>query len=266
VNDDEYLPEFTDDEFRDLVKLVQQAALKAYPNPLRLGCPDAELLHAIAAQRWPSDHPMFRSHIAQCSPCIEALRAERTRFQAEKVRETRKRRLQLIAAAAVATALAAVFWVVHSHVGTGETAISRTQRAPGVVPQDGSRTGSRTPSALETEQGPKTVSALLNLQETPAPDTRSASGTRDLQHVPRANLSPLLIYLPLGSETGEYRVDVRNENEGSVLASFTGTADIRDGLTVLRIHADLSKLRPGIYVLSVSRQSSQLWLCRFAVG
>ncbi len=134
------------------------------------------------------------------------------------------------------------------------------------MPEERSRAGSRTPSAIESEQAAKTVSALLNVQETPAPDTRGASGTRDLQHVPRADLSPLLIYLPFGSEPGEYRVDVRNENEHSVLASFTGTADIRDGLTVLRIHADLSKLRPGVYVLSVSRRASQLWLCRFALG
>ena len=79
-------------------------------------------------------------------------------------------------------------------------------------------------------------------------------------------MAPLLIYLPFGSDEGSYTVELlRNEQASTPLATFTGTAQIHDGLTVLKVSPDLSGFSPGTYVLSASREGGPVWKCRFVL-
>ena len=90
----------------------------------------------------------------------------------------------------------------------------------------------------------------------------SSVGPGELQRLPRGRMAPLLIYLPFGSESGTYNVEVRRDGGGNVVSTYTGSAAIRDGLTVLQVSADLSQLPAGTYVFSVSPNGSNPWTCR----
>ncbi len=77
-------------------------------------------------------------------------------------------------------------------------------------------------------------------------------------------MAPLLIYLPFGSEPGTYKIELLLDgNNSTKVAAFSGIAEIRDGLTVLQVSPDLSGYGSGTYVLSVSRNNSDSWTCRF---
>jgi hypothetical protein len=65
------------------------------------------------------------------------------------------------------------------------------------------------------------------------------------------------IYLPTGSEPGEYEVQV-TQGPGQPLLKAQGQARLRDDVAVLEIKLDLEPLRPGLYLFWV-RQGSSSW-------
>ena len=235
----------------EMKRALQEAVLRGYPNPERRDCPVPEALRAAADRRLPNEDPVW-PHVSRCSPCYR----EFLEMRATAREQRRTVRALTALAIAVVGAIVAVALAVVSVV------VPRSGPHAGPI----SGTGFPATTVPGTAQSTRTVTAVLNVQESPAPGTRGAPGSSDLQHVPRADLSPLLIYLPVGTEPGEYRIEIRNENDRSPLAAFSGTAEIRDGLTVLRIHADLSHLPEGTYILWVSRQTSTLWTCRFVLA
>ena len=91
-------------------------------------------------------------------------------------------------------------------------------------------------------------------QETPA---------TELARVPRGRLA-LTIILPLGSEPGDYTIRLlKTETDPMELASFSGSATIESGLTILRVSADLSMFEGGGYVLAIRRGQESLRYYRF---
>src|SRR5579884_4102926 len=88
----------------------------------------------------------------------------------------------------------------------------------------------------------------------------------ELQRLPRKPLA-LSIYLPFGSEPGAYEVRVLNtEDDAQPIATYTATAQIENGLTVLRLTMDLSSVSPGPHVLA-TRHDAETWrYFRFVVG
>jgi hypothetical protein len=231
------LPEFTDDQFRDFVKLVQQAALEAYPNPDRVGCPDPELLRAIAIQQWPSDHPVFRSHIAQCSPCIAAVLEERRRFQGDR----KKHRQRLFAVTAAASA-AVCLLIVGLIVANSRSKQPVTERAANASAQHQPTTPSPSPSE------PPRQAVVIALDIRSASPTRSDRGAAiPLFSVPAA-LANLRLTLPVGSDDGPYELTVQAPGGQTVLSTH-GNATITAGTTVLNAQLDLSRIDPGEYVL-----------------
>src|SRR5262245_8426640 len=79
-----------DERYRDreaeIQRAAREAALRQFPNPERVGCPDPATLRAIAANSLPFDHPAIL-HVAQCSPCLQDI----SRFEAEAKARTRRR-------------------------------------------------------------------------------------------------------------------------------------------------------------------------------
>jgi hypothetical protein len=62
----------------EIFRMMEQAALHEYPNPDRIGCPDAERLKAFA--RDPKSFPIGDSifdHVMQCSPCFHFIHEEK---------------------------------------------------------------------------------------------------------------------------------------------------------------------------------------------
>jgi hypothetical protein len=89
----------SDDEFREFHRIVQEAALAAYPNPERLGCPGKGILREIANTPLPFKHISYE-HVAKCSPCLREMLDFRSEFVS-----SRKRRRNMVTGAIVAAAL-----------------------------------------------------------------------------------------------------------------------------------------------------------------
>jgi hypothetical protein len=65
--------------------------------------------------------------------------------------------------------------------------------------------------------------------------------------IPRGLLN-LSIYLPFGSEAGKYRLTIYQDRT-KPLPSATGTASIRQGVTLVQIRVDTSRMLPGEHIL-----------------
>src|SRR4051794_27074533 len=99
--DEEKLPP---DLERQLLDSFEQAALRDYPNPERIGCPGTEFLRSLAADRRSiSVRDPRLSHVTHCSPCFREFAA----FRDESAKRRQRKRLSLIAAGIVAVALSA---------------------------------------------------------------------------------------------------------------------------------------------------------------
>ena len=111
------------------------------------------------------------------------------------------------------------------------------------------------------EQPPTAVDGPAHRTETIAVlDLRNASPTRGgsltTQAVPRLivprTAKTLQIYLPIGSEDGEYEVGLfRAENEP--VATGQGTAELSKHDVILGVDLDMSGVHPGEYLLGIRR-------------
>src|SRR5450755_2038349 len=90
----------SNDELRELHRIAQEAALEAYPNPARIGCPGRDILREVAASPWPADHEAY-NHIKECSPCLR----EMLELGKAMDREKKRRRLYRISAIAAGLVL-----------------------------------------------------------------------------------------------------------------------------------------------------------------
>jgi len=210
--------DITDAGFREFVKAVQDLALRAYPNPDRAGCPSSEILRDVARQPRPSQHPVFQSHIVECSPCIAALLTERTRIQA--LHHTRRRMIVAVAAGVCLVALLSGLWFWH--------------RAPAF-------TRDQVASARDVPEIP------VDLR--PYSPTRSDSGqsTRPPISVPIQRVK-LKLYLAPGAPLGAYEIRILS-NDLRTMRTQQVSAVLNDGVTSAVLAVNLADLPSGAYVL-----------------
>ena len=229
----------------DIKRLLQEAILRNYPNPDRIGCPDQQVLRTVAARRLPYEDSEWQ-HNTHCSPCYQDFLQDRAAVLDSK---RNRRRFAIAGLAIAAAAIIAVIW------------LARLSPAPKVPSTAGTKTPGQSSPTAPTGQ---TLTAVLNMQASPTrgADTKSPEAT-DLQKLPRRRVASLLIYLPFGSEPGAYTVQMlRDTPERGVAAAFSGSAEIRDGLTVLTISPDISTFASGTYIFAVSRVGGDPWTCR----
>ena len=210
--------DITDADFREFVKAVQDLALRAYPNPDRAGCPSSEVLRDVARQPRPSQHPVFQSHIVECSPCIAAMLAERTRIQA--LHQARRRMIVAVAAGVCLVALLSGLWLWH--------------RAP-------SFTRDQVASARDIPEIP------VDLR--PYSPARSDSGqsTRPPISVPIQRVK-LKLYLAPGAPLGAYEIRILS-NDLRTMRTQQVSAVLNDGVTSAVLAVNLADLPSGAYVL-----------------
>jgi hypothetical protein len=72
------------------------------------------------------------------------------------------------------------------------------------------------------------------------------------QHAQRA-LGRIVVHLPLGSDEGEYQLEIRKTENGPSLRTGKGKAQILNGHTVLSVQVDLSDLPPVAYFAAIGR-------------
>ena len=228
--------------------------LRNYPNPDRKGCGGTAILREMAEKELPHEHPFWAEHVSHCSPCYREFLDFRNQTL---VRQSRNRTTKLVITAIVGLIVVA-----------GSVYLSLRQR-PGPQPPTANEVTPPLPSSPQSAPAPSVLTAILNLESESV--TRSVPGgapdvVGEIQRIPRGRLA-LSIYLPLGSEPGQYEVHLlRNPSDQTPMDNSIGTAQIESGLTTLRITPDFSRFDPGPYILAIRRGTGSWRYYRFVLS
>ena len=201
-----------------MLDILRQGLATEFPNPERIGCPGSSLLKGIA---------QGKVSLTEAEPWLDHLGSCSPCFQEFKEfrrqsTNQRRRVLTLVATAAVLVfAVGGWLWVRGRHsVQTTDTAVVDLRE----------RSVARGQSPSDTGQAPLEI-------------------PRTAKH--------LVLDLPIGSKEGPYEVALITD-AGDELLRATGTAELRDHITRLRVDVDLSSTWPGTYSLGV-RQPTLEW-------
>src|SRR5665213_1101913 len=212
----------------DLLKAATEALPAVFPNPERLSCPDASTLEAIAGRHisLPGVNNVL-DHIATCSPCFTAY----TVYRAEYC--SRRNRKRYVAVVAVLTVVIAAGYI-------GRRVLSPTHRLPEQI----------------SEVAPLT--AVLDFHNRTSERSAQApvSEPQVTPHLRRSLLN-VQILLPLGTEDGEYSVQLRNK-AGGIVTQSTGIAKWDGTTETLSARIDLRTFEPGQYTLAL-RNGTSSW-------
>lgn len=192
-------------------------------NPSRTGCPQRDVLEALARRQRPVDDPLY-DHLTQCSPCFNDVRT------IQRSQPTRRTRPALSRASRWAAAAVVVVGIGLALIGPGRNWIRPSPSAVPVVLD-------LTTFSVSRSTGGATALPLLTLQRGPV---------------------ELTVVLPNGYEPGMY--EVRYEaGDGTTLAEATGPALLREFVTRVTLRLDLSSAPAGRGRLSV-RPSPGDWV------
>jgi hypothetical protein len=212
------------------VKAMREGLFESFPNPERNGCPGPEIMRAIVAGKMAQgEEDKWVDHFVLCSPCSK----EFYEIRCGHIRKKRFRAGAIASCVALVVVLAVWGWLRHQ--GHSNSANSVAQ--------------GNTLSAFRVQ--------VLDLKNWSGERTDGGS-----EGVPKAPLelhrwhTSLVIYLPLGSEPGQYHVRIVGRR--GVAVELSGVARIEDGNTVFRGTVDLNKLQAGQYSLGI-RQPPWDW-------
>jgi hypothetical protein len=236
------MPDSPQERYERIQEILQEAILRDYPNPERRGCVGDDVLKRMAERTRPVRDAQWE-HVTHCSPCYREFLDFRAQVLERQARGRRTRRRALAAAAVLIVVGIYGYFLLTNRGGS-----SVAKRVPTPVAQK------------------NLVSAVLNLEGQSQVRGTEKQPAGELQRLPRKPLA-LSIYLPFGSEPGAYEVRVLNtEDDAQPIATYTATAQIENGLTVLRLTMDLSSVSPGPHVLA-TRHDAETWrYFRFVVG
>jgi hypothetical protein len=223
--------DLSDSDYKQFHRLVQEMALRAYPNPDRIGCPGREALEEVASLTLSSRHELFQGHISHCSPCLAELLEIRRRKHREKMRARRTR--WIVAAAASSIILAITITLIITGHQTATTPLITARKQPVAAGEQTARLNLSDETGLRSDE--RTRKTEIPHQLPPR----------------RLNLS---VTLPFGSPAGPYEFGIFRLDQ-TPLAMTSGDAQISAGTTILHVHADLSRYSAGQYLVGVRRGS-----------
>jgi len=202
--------EFNREEKR-VLDLLAQGLSREFPNPQRVGCPDASVLRGIAFRKLRLEEvDKWLDHLSSCSPCYQ----EFTELRNEAASQRRRMRAWIAVAAVLVFAVAGWLWVrIHHSVQPPETAVLDLRELSVARGQNPS----------QTNQYPLEIS-------------------RSAKH--------LILDLPIGSKEGSYDVALLSES-GNQIQSASGTAQLQNHVVTLRADIDVSSVQPGLYLLAL---------------
>jgi hypothetical protein len=201
-----------------LLDILRQGLATEFPNPERIGCPGNARLKGIA---------QGKISLTEAEPWLDHLGSCSPCFQEFKEFRgqsaiQRRRALILVATAAVLLfAVGGWLWVRARHpLETTDTAVLDLRE----------RSVARGQSQSETDRAPLEIS-------------------RNTKH--------LVLDLPIASKEGPYDVGLLTETGDQILRA-TGTAQLHDHITDLRVELDFSGVQAGAYSLGL-RQAGLEW-------
>ena len=217
---------FTRSQERRLLRTAAVAIKVEFPNPDRCGCPDAEIVRSLALRRIPlSQTGDLVDHIATCAPCFDAY----TRFR-------RRRRNVRVIAPMVVGVICLIALALLSFPHRVPPAQSRQQLLANLPPVP------VRPVTIDYRQTSPTRSPELQLRvgETP----RLSRGVLDLT-----------ILLPVGTEDGEYSIELRTSGTQAVVHA-SGSAKWDGHAVTLATRVDIRQVAAGVYTLALSKDGA----------
>jgi hypothetical protein len=206
-------------------KELQESALREFPNPERIGCPDPETLGAMSRRIILMTQDQLH-HVTHCSPCFQTFLAIR-----REVRQKRVVRIRIAAAACVAViVLGAVIY------RTGVMRPTPPAQVAGLV----------TPATLDLRPHTEYRSLEPDRTNTPKPPLI----------LPRKHLR-LTLYLPVGADEGQYALQLLDGQLRPLLKQHL-TATLQDHIVTAVAELDLSSLSPGLHTLAI-RKTGDEW-------
>lgn len=236
------------DEEKILLETGRQIFSTEFPNPERKGCPGARVVKNLVYRTESlelRERERWLDHISFCSPCFIEFSTLSNNFH------KRKRAKKSIVVAVIMVGL--VSWLLFL-----TTNLFHSPEQPKVVkersvPEPVAPPKPSPPSTQEQRAAEVQVAVLdLRLRGTPRGGNTGRGGDLEL---PRANLK-LSIYLPFGSEEGNYEVKISGKQ--NQLARGRGKAAMQNQINVLAVEIDTSSLAPGKHNLSI-RQAGWGW-------
>ena len=206
-------------------KELQAAALREFPNPERIGCPEPGVLDDMSRRKIEMTQAQLH-HITHCSPCFQTFLAIR--------QEMRQRRVMRIRIAAVACAAAIVLGAIIYWTGFAR---------PTPTVQIASVT---TPATLD----------LRPLTENRGVEQGRTNPPKPPLILPRKHLR-LTLYFPVGADEGQYALQLLDGQLRTLLKEHV-TATLQDHIVTAVAELDLSSLSPGLHTLAI-RKSGDEW-------
>jgi hypothetical protein len=228
-------------EERELLEMFRETFEERHPNPDRIGCPGGGKLRALAFRESFPEAEAVVTHLTQCSPCF--------REYQEFVKKRKRQRLLIPFAAAAFLVLACAFWLLKAPIPKVIAPVN-----PPIV---------KTPEPAPPSPSPPEVQPNTREVQVVVLDLRNRGVTRGANSkqepgldLPKGQLK-LTIYLPIGSEEGEYEVRISGQQKG-IVATAKGQASIQDHIDVLAVDVDTSSFPAGKYSLAI-RQAGWGW-------
>ncbi len=228
-------------EEHKLLEVFRETFEKRHPNPNRVGCPGTEKLRALAFHEQLPEAEAVVTHITKCSPCY-------TEYSAF-IKQRKLRHLLIPLAAAAFLVLGCAIWLLRAPIPKVIAPVNPpVVKTPEPAP----------PSPFPPEVQPNTREVqvvVLDLRNRGVTRGASSNQEPDLD-LPKGRLK-LTIYLPIGSEEGEYEVRISGQQKG-IVATTKGQASMQNHLDVLTVDVDMSSLPAGKYSLAI-RQAGWGW-------
>ena len=229
------LPRQQENEFLAAASKVFRTA---FPNSERVGCPSQTALRSVARKQCEAgEGERILEHMTCCSACFGEYEA-----LLRKERVSRSLKLLTLCAALVITIGAAIWFNVFRGAPTVRPSEpSIVQKAPAPTPAP--------PKPVEV--------ATVDLRNRSA--VRGENGSTSEVVVASLPAQPLdlSIYLPIGSEEGQYEVAILRDADNPLVA-VGGSATLQNRKMTLQLRTDLTGLTPGRYLLGV-RKASFRW-------
>jgi hypothetical protein len=210
--------------YERLQNAIQDTILRNFPNPERKGCPGDAMVEEVAGRRELIEDDAWQ-HVTHCSPCYAAFLQYKNEFRLAR----RRKGLKLLIGAvtvAVLTASITVYEVRHRSESSG------------------------------VSEGAEYEAAAIDLRNTSSKrGTKEQSSNSPALFLPRKRLA-LSIYLPFGSEPGDYEFRLLRGEQPVITAH--ANAKLEQGIVVLSARVDTSTLAPGEYAIGV-RQGTWNW-------
>jgi len=235
-------------EDQRLREALREAYARDFPNPERHGCPGTPTLQKLARRKMFPNAQEVVSHISHCSPCSKEL--------TELIRQHKSRQWVYRIAAVVLIGMGIAAWASWRIMHSRGTHIQEPSPIVKTSPEPVPEAPVPVPPSAQEQKSTEVQAVLLDLRLRGVSRGPSAKAEGEDLDLPNGRIR-LTIYLPIGSEEGEYEVRITGRRK-EVLATAKGVASMKNHIDVLSVEFNTSGFPPGKYNLAF-RQAGWGW-------